>query len=249
MSLRKRFLLTICIIILICTYSHAGMFDRFFDYGSKPLFVEFEIGPNLMDFKAVPMSILPRNDEDGSGGIFSFWSKAGLKFSNWHYYISFKASGDAGVTYGERYLDEDHSENTGELGMISPLTLQYSFIKSRIMLNSRIGYNWVRFKAYNYPDETKSILLKKAGLLLGTSFEFIFKQSVPVNDISIPIKKYAFAASIEQTFIDPNLLEYSLALIRYKGSDSLILKFRYIDYKDICRVYALTFGGRGYFGF
>jgi len=225
----------------------SGVNSRILPERNKRFIGGFELGPNILNFDSIPDSLLPAGRNDGTGSLLSFWFRFGVRIKNAHLLTRFGLAG--GYKKNSEYAD---TFNLGTIGLLSIITSVDIFRYNRFQFGGAAGYQYTRFDAF--PSENPDLKYKIAshGPTIAAYPSFILKE---LADEHVKDKEIKFGNTIsldlgfEHTFGKHPLNIMEITLKTYYKMGSNFLRFRYIDYKNVCQDYVLTIGVFGYFGF
>jgi hypothetical protein len=207
----------------------------------KNAILGFECGPHGFDFGERPIAVLPRGSNTSTGSLLSFWLWGGLKMGDFGLYANIANAGSA--------IKIDSVNGAGYL-LFSIDAAFKSISWERLNLYFSSGYQYLYFEAYYTGNDDIVYEDKNRGATLGISPRLMVKKTdenlFPQSAIEFGDNIY-LCLSAKYSFFNPPVKDYSISVGSCFKQKDLFIKIRYIDQKDIFKLYALTIGGYWYY--
>jgi len=242
-----KFLCILLIIQISMLVAPSGVNSRILPEGSNPFSGGFELGPNILNFDSIADSLLPAGRNDGTGSLLSFWFRFGVRIKKVDLLARFGLTG--GYKKNSEYAD---TVNSGTIGLLSIITSADIFRYKRFQFGGAAGYQYTRFDAYTSENPDLKYKIDSHGPIIAAYPSFILKESAFENAADEDIKigdNIALDLGFEHTFGKHPLNRLEITLKTYRRMDSNFIRFRIINYKNVCQDYVLTIGAFAYFGF
>jgi len=205
---------------------------------------EIELGPELIDFKSKPLSILPKDLNGHTFMPLSLWGVLGYKLDKVRILSRLEYYGDS-----KPYTEREEHFNLAELFNVAWVIEAECFKVNRITVAVNSGYLYSYFRAY--PTSNKLIKYKHEdnGPLLGFSSRYLFKKPSIDKDKALRFgDNLSLEFAYEREFTKNLRNGLNLSLYTLYKNIYFFTRFRYINQKYDYGLYALTIGGYGFFG-
>lgn len=204
---------------------------------NKNFFLGFELGPDVVVCKSLPLDFLNEN-KSFVIGYLTPWAKAGYRVKGYYLMARFGAGGAS--------IPQDAKKERYDI----PRIYLPSFVLATPFLNIKRfgvsgigGYQYSYFEVFQTNNFSRKYRDEDSGISLGIETRFNFKRAKLGGDFFVGI-------GCEYVNIGHPLRCMTLQV---GGSDKVIgnafIKFRYFNQKDIYSLYVLTAGGYWYLWF